>query len=93
MKTFRCFVDIKANSQGEAITKLAQGIDGNQMDLNGLFRSQENPFSQNEETTILELARVALADAEIYDDIADKLDISDKELKALQKKIENVTNR
>jgi len=49
-------------------------------------------FSNEDCLTILEIARVALSDGEIYDYVADKLDLSDGEVKALQEKIESVTN-
>lgn len=88
-KVYRCFTDIEAESLDNArrgINALTEG-NGDQ------FRIQEDPFSDEEEGAILELARLALSDAEVYDSFADKLDISDKELKKLQIKIEAVTNR
>lgn len=100
MKTFRIFKDVKAINEFGAIEKLDNEI--NKLffqgillvsDLSDLFDVQENPFTDEEEGTILEAARVALSDAEVYEYVADKLDLSDKELKALQKKIESVTNR
>ena len=48
-------------------------------------------FTEEDEITILEIARRALADAEIFDEIAGELDISDHELKKLQKRIEKET--
>jgi DNA-binding IscR family transcriptional regulator len=45
-------------------------------------------FFTNEELTILlECARVALRDADSFDNIANDLDISDNELKKIQKKL------
>ena len=52
----------------------------------------KDPFTSEEMGTILELARVALGDAEVYDYFAEKLDLSDKEMKSLQKKIEEKTS-
>jgi hypothetical protein len=49
-------------------------------------------FTKEEQTVILEIARVALADAVLYDDIAEDMDLSDEYMKALQLKIENATN-
>jgi len=49
-------------------------------------------FTKEEESTILEIARVALSDAEVYDYFADKLDLADDELKALQGRIESITD-
>lgn len=45
-------------------------------------------FSNSEMLTVLELARVALTDAEVYDYMADKLDMSDEDMKSLQEKLE-----
>ena len=49
-------------------------------------------FTGDEKVVILELARVSLADSEIYDKVADETDLSDEYLKKLQEKIETVTN-
>lgn len=49
-------------------------------------------FTKEENLTILEIARVALADADIFDYIADKMDIADSELKNLQEKVNKATN-
>ena len=56
---------------------------------------EKDPFTSSEMSTILELARVALSDASdegVYDFFVDKLDITDKEMKSLQKKIEKKTS-
>ena len=44
-------------------------------------------FTHEENVIILELAYTALADADTYDAVADKLDLSDNYLKKLQEKI------
>ena len=49
-------------------------------------------FTAEEQTVVLELARLALADAETYDDVANKLDLSDEFLKPLQEKMTVATN-
>lgn len=49
-------------------------------------------FDSEEVSIILELARRCLADAELFDDMADKLDLSDDVLKKLEVKIEGVTD-
>jgi hypothetical protein len=49
-------------------------------------------FTVEEQVTILEIARLALSDGETFDHIADKLDMDDGEVKALQEMIEGVTN-
>lgn len=57
---------------------------------------KENPafnFSASELITLLEAARITLADADLFDGIADSLDISDEELKSLQDKLINFMNR
>jgi len=99
MKTFRVFRDIKAKNKEDAIRKLEDAMEtegqlGTSITGNGcLFRIQEGPLNDEEEGIVLELAHMALADGEVYDAFANRLDISDKELKKLQKKIEKVTNR
>ena len=52
-----------------------------------------HPFDQGELITLLEAARVALADADTFDAIAESLDISDEELKSLQEKLNNHMNK
>jgi len=49
-------------------------------------------FTAEEQLTILEIARFALSDGEMFDYVADKLDLNDGEVKDLQEKIEVVTN-
>lgn len=44
-------------------------------------------FNETEQSEILEIARVALADADTFEDLAFDLDLSDEYLKALQEKI------
>lgn len=51
-----------------------------------------HPFDQGELITLLEAARITLADSELFDGIADSLDISDDKLKALQEKLNNHLN-
>ena len=41
---------------------------------------------------LLEAARITLGDADLFDGIADSLDISDEELKRLQEKLINFMN-
>jgi len=56
---------------------------------------KENPafnFSASELTTLLEAARITLGDADLFDGIAESLDISDEELKRLQEKLINFMN-
>ena len=93
MKKIRCYIDVAAKDKNDAVMKIADEIDRRGGDLNGMFMVQENPFSKEEELIILELARTALADAEVYDTLAYNIDLSDKVLKKLQEKIEAVTNR
>jgi len=45
-------------------------------------------FSDEEKTIIMELARLALADAETFDMVAEDMDISDEYLQYLRDKIE-----
>ena len=48
-----------------------------------------NFFTEEELNTLLECARVALRDADSFDEIANDLDISDNELKKVQEKLVN----
>ena len=48
-------------------------------------------LEQGDLVTVLELARVALADAETYDHMVEKLDISDEYVKELQEKLHKIT--
>ena len=49
-------------------------------------------FTDEEKTIVLELARLSLSDGEVYDRVADKLDLSDEYLGKLQTRIEEVTD-
>lgn len=49
-------------------------------------------FTKEEQLTILEIARFALSDADIYEYVMGKMDMSDLEAKTLQEKIELATN-
>jgi len=49
-------------------------------------------FSDEEKTIIVELARLALADAGVFDKFAEAMDMSDEELQDLRAKIEMETN-
>lgn len=90
MKSYRIYRDISAENEdevvawmdecaGEAITE-----DGT---LGDMFQIKENPFTGTEEEIIQEIARVALSDADIYEHVADKLDLADDVLKQLQEKL------
>ena len=48
---------------------------------------RHRPFTKEEKTTVLEIARVALADATIFDYVAEKMDLADEELQKLRYKI------
>lgn len=94
MKTYRVYRVVNAENEDEALEK----VDASVMDairdestVANIFTAEVNPFTPSDEGTILELARVSLSDAEIYDYFADKLDLSDEEMKTLQKKIEEAT--
>ena len=49
-------------------------------------------FTPEEQSEILELARMGLQDADSYTIFADAMDLSDEYLKSLQERIEEVTN-
>ena len=46
-------------------------------------------FNDSELTDILEAARVALSDAEIFDALCDKTDVADEEMLKLRDKLED----
>ena len=50
-----------------------------------------NDFPNNEMVIILKCARIALADGEIFDEIAEEFEISDDYLKEIQEKIYSLT--
>ena len=93
MKTFRVYRTVEAENAEDAIAKLNNLVIKaykNEITLScpSLFTAKENPFTECEELTVMEAARVALTDAEVYDWLVDKLDLSDKELKILQEKMQ-----
>lgn len=93
-KMFRVFADVNATDKYNAVNKILNMIVPTKyIQDSSALRVQENPLDDEEEGIILELARVALSDAKTHEFLADKLDLSDKELKRLQKKIEDITNR
>jgi len=95
-KIYRCFWDVKAESKDEAIEKLDEMVSmemGSDSTVQNRFRFQEDPLNDDEEGLILELARMALADYEMFDKFSALWSVSDNDRKALQKKIEKVTNR
>ena len=49
-------------------------------------------LTQEEQLIIMEAARISLADAEIFDYIADELDLADSELEDLERKIQKECN-
>ena len=49
-------------------------------------------FTAEEQSEILELARMGLQDVDSYTIFADAMDLSDEYLKSLQERIEEVTN-
>jgi hypothetical protein len=91
-KTYRCFFDLKAKSRHEADSITKSLAEHSLLDE---LRIQEDPLTDEEEGTILEIARIAIDDTDrnLYGYIADKLDLNDKELKKLLKKISKITNR
>ena len=50
------------------------------------------PWTDEEFITILEVARIGLADADIFDWMADMLDINDGDMVALRDKLDTVMN-
>ena len=52
-----------------------------------------NPFTPEERNVIFEAARFALADAEVYEDLTDKLDITDKEMSKIIEKLQKFMDK
>ena len=78
---YRISFDVEAKNAREAFLKT--GLP------NGGYASIDvNPFTLEEEGIVLELARTSLADGEVYDYIAEELDLADETLKELQEKID-----
>ena len=50
--------------------------------------SKEIKFTPAEKTLLYELAKICLSDGEVFDIVADTLDIADNDLKNLQVKLE-----
>jgi hypothetical protein len=90
MKQYRIYLDIKANDLDEAL-KIAdeKAQDGIREDstITKVFNVVDYPFNREEELVILETVRIALGDANVFDDIAEKMDMKDKAMKNLQSKV------
>jgi len=82
MKRYRVYIDVDAETKNKAVRKGLDTINRLNVEL------CELNYTDSEMIIIKELARVALADAEIFDEMAEELDIKDDTLKALQEKIE-----
>jgi hypothetical protein len=67
-------------------------LESHQKLLNSSTSELVAPFGVGELITLLEAARVALADADTFDTIAESLDLSDDELKSLQEKLNSHLN-
>jgi hypothetical protein len=89
-KTYRVFIDVRASNKEHALSgakalAAQEGFDS--------FRIQEDPLNDEEEGMVLEMANIVASDHSIYDKVAEELDLTDKELKKLLKKISKITNR
>jgi DMSO/TMAO reductase YedYZ molybdopterin-dependent catalytic subunit len=92
-KTYRVFIDVRASNKEHALKgakalAAQEGFDS--------FRIQEDPFTDEEEGIVLEIANIVGSDPwyiTIFDKVAEELDLTDKELKKLLKKISKITNR
>ena len=91
-KTYRAFIDVVSETGDREAVERYVHEEVISPAFEDQVRIQESPFDDEEEGIILKLARLALADAETFDNFKD-YGMSDKELKNLQKKIEGVTNR
>ena len=78
---YRISFDVEANSARDAFEKLGPvgGSYGSNIEI--------NPFTVEEEGIVLELARTSLKDEEIYNYIAEELDLSYEVLDELLEKL------
>ena len=79
---YRIFVDVEAKNADEAEVKGLKELE----DLDNI-KVMRYPYNDEETLTLLELARIALADGDIYDGLAREMDLSDEYLKSLQEKL------
>jgi hypothetical protein len=77
------FVDVEAKNADEAETKGLEEFE--RLDNIKVMRF---PYTDSEVLVLLELARISLADGEVYDKMAERMDLSDEYLKSLQEKLE-----
>ena len=52
----------------------------------------QHPFTDSELVELLEVSRYALADADIFDGMAEKLDLSDTEMLSLRDRLHDFLN-
>lgn len=57
------------------------------------LRAYRLPFSESQLVTLLEAARIALSDADVFEDMASEMDIQDDELRALRDALEKYMSR
>ena len=88
----RVYKDIEANDVEEAMEKM-DGILLEDEAAVDVFNFQENPLDRDDEMAVLEIARVALADGEIFDHVAEELDMSDEEMQKLRDRIIKITDQ
>jgi hypothetical protein len=53
----------------------------------------KHPFNESELLVILEAARIAFADCDLFDDLCDQLDIDDGELSSIREKLVQYMNQ
>jgi len=90
-KTYRIYNDIEGESEDDVVAWADEVIGNTLRDegtVDGIFKVKEQPFTEEEELSVMEIARVALIDADLFDLMANKLDLSDKEMQKLRDKIE-----
>ena len=94
-RNYRIVKNIEAKNAKEVVAWLDEATS---FELNhaatvaNVFTIQQYPLTNEDETAIFEIAREALMDSELFDHMADKLDLSDEEMQALLKKIKNLTS-
>jgi hypothetical protein len=85
-------IDNIATNDDETALPSAEDIDAMCEELNcgGSPVFQPTPFTNEELTTILEVARMAVADADMFADACEAMDISDEVMAALRDKLQAV---
>ena len=90
MKQYRVYLDIEAENLNNAIQiadeMTLEGIREDET-ITNVFNTVPYPFDKQEELTVYEAAIIAFADSEIFDMLADKMDMTDEDMVNLREKL------